>query len=246
MAEQEDAKPPAPIAIVGMSCRLPRDIKTPDDIWIMCSRGRSAWSEIPGNRFSKDAYYHPNPGKKGTHNAKGGNFLEEDITLFDAPFFGVTVTEARAIDPNQRVMLEVVFEALENAGIPKSDVVGRNVGVFMGAYGADYEVMNARDIETTSMFNASGCSTALISGRVSYYFGMRGPSLTINTACSSSLVALHYACQSIRNSETYCSGGRRPSQHKSRYVCHHVYSKVLKSTNAEYITQSLIVSDILV
>ncbi len=202
MAEEQATKPPVPIAIVGMSCRLPRDIKTPDDLWIMCSRGRSGWTEIPEDRFSKDAYYHPNPGKKGTHHAQGGHFLEEDVTLFDAPFFNITAAEAKAIDPNQRLMLEVVFEALENAGIPKDQVMGRNVGVFMGAYAVDYEVMNARDIETTPMFHASGCSTALISGRVSYYFGMRGPSLTINTACSSSLVALHYACQSIRSGET--------------------------------------------
>ena len=191
-----------PIAIVGMSCRLPGDIHTTDELWKMCSRGRNGWSEIPKGRFSKDAYYHPNPGKKGVHNAAGGHFLQDDLAHFDAALFNLTAAEATALDPQQRIMLEATFEALENAGISKSEVAGKTYGVFVGGYGHDYDLLNTKDTETTAMYHATGCSNSLLANRVSYYFDMKGPSLTIDTACSSSLTALHLACQSLRSGES--------------------------------------------
>ncbi|KAB8230841.1 type I polyketide synthase [Aspergillus alliaceus] len=193
---------PDRIAIVGMSCRMPGDVSNPVEFWNMCARARSGWTETPAERFSPDAYYHPNPGKKGTHNARGGHFLSENISLFDAPFFNVTAAEATAMDPQQRLLLEGTYEAFENAGISKSEVVGQNIGVFMGGYGADYQLLGHKDTETVPMYFATGTCKGLMSNRVSYYFDLKGPSFTIDTACSSSLVALHLACQSLRAGES--------------------------------------------
>ena len=105
-----------PIAIVGMSCRLPGNIATPDEFWELCSRARSGWSEIPKERFEDAGFHHPNPGKSGCFNAAGGHFLKEDLGLFDAPFFSLTAQEATSMDPQQRILLECTFEALDSAG----------------------------------------------------------------------------------------------------------------------------------
>ncbi|KAH7327102.1 beta-ketoacyl synthase domain-containing protein [Rhexocercosporidium sp. MPI-PUGE-AT-0058] len=191
-----------PIAIVGMGCRLPGDVSTPDEFWELCSRVRSGWSPIPKSRFNHEAFHHPNPDKAGCYNPKGGHFLEEDIGLFDAPFFNITEKEAISMDPQQRLLLECTYEALENAGIPKRDLMGENVGVFVGGSFADYELRNCRDTDTAPIFQATGCAQSLLSNRLSYYFDFSGPSFTVDTACSSSLGAMHLACQSIRNGES--------------------------------------------
>lgn len=191
-----------PVAIVGYACRLPGDVKTPDDLWELCSRARSGWSEIPTDRFNKAPFFHPNPSKAGCFNPIGGYFLNEDLTRFDAPFFNMSAKEAISLDPQQRLLLETTFEALENSGTPKESVAGQNVGVFIGGSFSDYELNNVRDTDTTPMFQATGCAPAMMSGRVSYSFDFRGPSATYDTACSSSLVALHAAMQSIRSGES--------------------------------------------
>lgn len=191
-----------PIAIVGMGCRLPGDVSTPDEFWELCSRARSGWSPIPKSRFNHEAFHHPNPDKMGCYNPEGGHFLEEDVGLFDAPFFNITEKEAISMDPQQRLLLECTYEALENAGIPKRDLVGENVGVFVGGSFADYELRNCRDTDTAPIFQATGCAQSLLSNRLSYYFDFSGPSFTVDTACSSSLGAMHLACQSIRNGES--------------------------------------------
>lgn len=193
---------PEKIAIVGMSCRLPGDVRNPVDFWNLCARARSGWSEVPAHRFSPEAYYHPNPGRKGTHNAQGGHFLSDNVALFDAPFFNVTAAEATAMDPQQRLLLEGTYEAFENAGIARSETVGQKVGVFVGGYGADYQLLGHKDTETVPMYFATGTCKGLMSNRISYYFDLRGPSFTVDTACSSSLVALHLACQSLRTGES--------------------------------------------
>ncbi|KAI9647281.1 hypothetical protein NHQ30_003664 [Ciborinia camelliae] len=190
-----------PIAIVGMSCRLPGNVSTPDEFWELCSRSRSGWSEIPKERFDTTTFYHPNPGKAGCFNATGGNFLKEDIGLFDAPFFSLTAQEATSMDPQQRILLECTFEALESAGIPKHEIVGKNVGVFVGGSFSEYESASFVDTDSIPMYQATGCAFAMQSNRISHFFDLRGPSLTMDTACSSSLVALHQACQSLRNDE---------------------------------------------
>ena len=121
-----------PIAIIGMACRLSGDVSTPDEFWELCSRARSGWSEIPKERFNNASFHHPNPGKSGCHNPIGGHFLKEDLGLFDAQFFNITAQEAISLDPQQRILLECTFEALENGGIPKHSIIGENVGVFIG------------------------------------------------------------------------------------------------------------------
>ncbi|CAI7573351.1 unnamed protein product [Penicillium crustosum] len=193
---------PQPIAIIGYACRLPGQVTSPSDLWELCTRARSGWSPIPKDRFSIEAFRHPNPSKVGSFNPKGGYFLDEDIARFDAPFFNLTVQEATSMDPQQRLLLECAYEALESAGIPKENLAHRNVGVFAGGNFSDYELNNVRDIETIPMHQATGCAASLQSNRISYFFDLRGPSITVDTACSSSLVALHYAVQSLRSEES--------------------------------------------
>jgi acyl transferase domain-containing protein len=191
-----------PIAIVGMGCRLPGDVTSPEEFWELCSRARSGWSEIPKSRFNHSAFHHPNPDKLGCYNPQGGHFLKEDIDLFDAPFFNITEKEAISMDPQQRLLLECTFEALENAGIPKRSLAKEDVAVFVGGSFADYELNNVRDTETSPMHQATGCAPAILANRLSYYFDFSGPSATVDTACSSSLAALHLACQSLNSGES--------------------------------------------
>jgi hypothetical protein len=145
-----------PIAIIGMSCRLPGSVSTPDEFWELLARSRTGFSSIPSTRFSENRFFHPNPGKSGTTNARGGNFLTHDLTAFDAPFFGFTQQEATSLDPQQRLLLECTFEALEAAGIPKHDVVGKDVGVFVGGTFSEYDTDLFRDPETMPMHQATG------------------------------------------------------------------------------------------
>jgi acyl transferase domain-containing protein/NADPH:quinone reductase-like Zn-dependent oxidoreductase len=191
-----------PIAIIGMSCRLPGSVSTPDEFWELLARSRTGYSEIPSSRFSANRFFHPNPGKSGTTNARGGNFLTQDLSVFDAPFFGFTQQEAISLDPQQRLLLECTFEALESAGMPKHETVGKNVGVFVGGTFSDYDADLFRDSENIPMHQATGCHMAMQANRISHFFDFRGPSYTVDTACSSSLVALHNACQSLRHGES--------------------------------------------
>ncbi|KAJ4293521.1 hypothetical protein N0V90_008804 [Kalmusia sp. IMI 367209] len=191
-----------PIAIVGMSCRFPGNVSTPDEFWELCARARTGFSEIPKDRFDSNRFVHPNPGKSGTTNARGGNFLQTDLKAFDAPFFSFTAQEATSLDPQQRLLLECTFEALESAGIPKHSIVGQDVGCFVGGTFSEYEADLFRDPETIPMHQATGCAFAMQSNRISHFFDLRGPSFTVDTACSSSMVALHVACQSVRSGES--------------------------------------------
>ena len=147
-----------PIAIIGMSCRLPGGVSTPDEFWELCSRARDGWSEIPKQRFEAASFHHPNPGKSGCFNAIGGNFLQEDVGLFDAPFFSLTAQEATSMDPQQRLLLECTFEALDSAGIPKHEIVGKDVGVFIGGSFSEYESQLFADTETVPMYQSTGKS----------------------------------------------------------------------------------------
>ncbi|KAF2705174.1 BcPKS8, polyketide synthase [Pleomassaria siparia CBS 279.74] len=191
-----------PIAIIGMSCRFPGNVSTPDEFWELCARARTGFTAIPKERFDSNRFFHPNPGKGGTTNARGGNFLQADLSAFDAPFFSFTAQEATSLDPQQRLLLECTFEALEGAGIPKHSIVGTDVGCFIGGSFSEYEADLFRDPETIPMHQATGCAFAMQSNRISHFFDLRGPSFTVDTACSSSLVALHQACQSIRSGES--------------------------------------------
>ncbi|KAI0849236.1 ketoacyl-synt-domain-containing protein [Daldinia vernicosa] len=191
-----------PIAIIGMSCRLPGDVSSPGDFWKLLTKGRSAWSKIPRDRFNQEAYNHPNPEKKGTINSQGGYFLSQNLEMFDPGFFEMTRKEAETMDPTQRILLECAYEALENAGIPKESISGRKVGVFIGGPDNEHRMGNLRDLDDSPMFDPTGSQGAFLAGRISYFFNLCGPTFTVDTACSSSMHALHMAVQSIRLGES--------------------------------------------
>ena len=191
-----------PIAIIGMSCKCPGDATNPERLWQMCVDGRSAWSEIPKKRFNAGALYHPNGERSGASNVTGGHFLQEDVSLFDASFFNLSTEVASSMDPQLRLQLESTFEALENAGIPLEDVAGSETSVFAGSFYHDYYDAMMRDPETLPRYCLTGTGSAMLANRVSHFFDLRGPSVTVDTGCSSSVTALHLACQSLRTGES--------------------------------------------
>ncbi|KAI0885678.1 ketoacyl-synt-domain-containing protein [Annulohypoxylon maeteangense] len=197
-----ESEAPMPIAIVGMSCRLPGDVSSPGDFWKLLTKGRSAWSKIPKGRFNQEAYNHPNPEKKGTINSQGGYFVSQNLEMFDPGFFDMTRKEAETMDPTQRLLLECSYEALENAGIPKESISGRRVGVFIGGSDNEHRMGNLRDLDDAPMFDPTGSQGAFLAGRISYFLNLCGPTVTLDTACSSSMYALHMAVQSIRSGES--------------------------------------------
>ncbi|KHO10995.1 hypothetical protein MAA_11386 [Metarhizium robertsii ARSEF 23] len=163
---------------------------------------RTAHAKVPEERWHADAWYHPDPDRKGSLNTTHGFFLEQDVAAFDAPFFSVTAKEAAGMDPAKRLVLEVSYEAFENAGLPMDKVAGTKTGVYVGSMTSDYELLSTREIYDEPHMAAAGSSEAMTANRVSWFFDLRGPSLTLDTACSSSLYALHLACQSLRLGET--------------------------------------------
>ena len=130
------------------------------------------------------------------------HFIKEDLSLFDAPFFSITAKEAAGMDPQQRLMLEVAYEGLENAGITMESLVGTDTACFVGNFTKDFEQFSATDVENMSSYRSTGTGTAMLSNRISWFYDLRGASLTLDTACSSSLVALHLACQALRTGES--------------------------------------------
>ncbi|KAL2859922.1 putative polyketide synthase [Aspergillus lucknowensis] len=190
-----------PIAVVGLGFRGPGDATNVDKLWDMIREGREAWGPIP--RWNNSAFHHPDHSRHGTINVEGGHFLREDVSLFDAPFFNMTSDEAAAMDPQQRLLLEVTYEALESAGITLSTVTGTRTSCFVGSFNADYMDLLLREPECIPMYQCTnaGQSRAMTANRVSYFFDLKGPSVTVDTACSGSLVALHLACQSLRTSD---------------------------------------------
>ncbi|KAF3392596.1 Compactin diketide synthase mokB [Penicillium rolfsii] len=197
----EDAS--MPIAVIGMGFRGPGDVTDTNRLWQMMHDKREAWSSIPKERWNHKAFFHPDHARHGTINVEGGHFIAEDLSLFDAPFFNMTSDEAAAMDPQQRLLLEVTYEGLENAGIPLSRVMGTKTSCYVGSFGADYTDLLLRDPECVPMYQCTnaGQSRAMMSNRVSYFFDLKGPSVTVDTACSGSLVALHLACQSLRTQD---------------------------------------------
>ncbi|PHH89077.1 hypothetical protein CDD83_6687 [Cordyceps sp. RAO-2017] len=200
MAAQDESRP-APIAIVGMSCRLSGNVSTLDDFWTLVSRGRDGWSPIPEDRYSREAFYHPDPYKMGCFNQDGAYFMTQDLACFDAPFFRITKQEAAAMDPQQRLLLECTYEAFENAGIPNRVIAGTNTGVFIGGAISQYRTGTLRDVQQVPMYECTGNHQAIQAGRISHFFDLRGPCLFVDTACSSGLHAVHAAVQSIRCGE---------------------------------------------
>ncbi|MEM9490938.1 MAG: type I polyketide synthase, partial [Myxococcota bacterium] len=190
-----------PIAIVGIGCRLPGGVHSPEDMWQMLCEGRSTIREVPAERWAVDEYVSDDITEPGTMTTRWGGFLEE-ADAFDAELFGISPREAHQIDPQQRLVLELAWQALEHAGVNPLGLRGAPVGVFVGSMWSDYARLTHGDARAIEQHTATGQDTSIISARVSYQLGLEGASLTVNTACSSSLVAVHLACQSLRLGET--------------------------------------------
>ncbi|KPM37670.1 Lovastatin diketide synthase LovF [Neonectria ditissima] len=193
---------PSPIAIIGMACRLPGGSDNPNKLWDMLSEGRSGWREIPADRWNKDSFHHPDPEAKEAVNFKGLYFLDQDINAFDARFFNIHPHEAHCLDPQQRILMETTYEALENAGQTIARLKGSDTSVHVGAYATDFERMGYKDMARTPKAHMIGTGIAILSNRISYVFDLKGPSSTVDTGCSGSMVALHQACHGLRARES--------------------------------------------
>jgi acyl transferase domain-containing protein/aryl carrier-like protein len=191
---------PEPIAIVGIGCRFP-GAENCREFWQLLKQGRDAIAPIPPSRWSAEAFYDADPTTPGKTYCREGGFLDH-IDQFDPEFFGIAPREAKFIDPQQRVFLEVVWAALEDGGIPPKTLSGSKTGVFVGISTNDYGQWLLAGPEAVDTYTTTGLASTMAANRLSYLFNLRGPSLAIDTACSSSLVSVHLACQSLQRGES--------------------------------------------
>jgi acyl transferase domain-containing protein/NADPH:quinone reductase-like Zn-dependent oxidoreductase/acyl carrier protein len=192
-----------PIAVTGIGCRFPGKAYSPQAFWKNLCRGHNAVTEIPSIRWDMDAYFDADHGTPGKMSTRWGAFID-DVDQFDAAFFGITPREARSMDPQQRILMEVAWQALEDAGHGSlEELDGSPTGVFVGINTDDYSqlMMAAQGPEGIDTYFASGSARSIVSGRIAYQFGLTGPAVSLDTACSSSLLAVHQACRSLLEGE---------------------------------------------
>ncbi|GIC84422.1 type I polyketide synthase [Aspergillus udagawae] len=186
-----------PLAVVGLSFKFPEDATSSDAFWQMLLEGRCVSTEFPADRMNIDAHYHPDRNRLDSVSMRGGHFLKENLAAFDAPFFSMSAAEAEAMDPQQRMVLETVYRALENAGLPMEKVARSKTSVIAGSFSDDYFLLQTKDPLDMPKYTAVGTSRNMLANRVSWFFDLLGPSVAVDTACSSSLIALDMTCQSI-------------------------------------------------
>ncbi|RYO89275.1 hypothetical protein DL766_000912 [Monosporascus sp. MC13-8B] len=191
-----------PIAIIGSGCRFPGGASSPPKLWDLLKQPRDVLQRIPDSRFNPDGFYHGDPQYPGRSNVRDTYLLDENVRQFDAQFFNIKGVEASAIDPQQRILLETTYEALEAAGLTIEGLRGSNTGMYLGLMYGDYELLQWRDLQTIPIYHETGTARSVASSRISYFYDWHGPSITIDTACSSSLVAVHMAVQALRVGET--------------------------------------------
>lgn len=174
-----------PIAVIGMGCRFPGGVGSPDQLWELLSEGRSGLIETPIGRWNADAFYHPDSEGREAISTKKGNFLTHDVSEFDARFFGFTSVEADYTDPQQRLLLETTYEALENAGVPIENLRGSDTSVFVSVFTRDYERMAYKDLSQINKYMTTGTGEAILANRISYNLDLRGGSMILDTGCVS-------------------------------------------------------------
>ena len=193
--------PATPIAIIGMACRLPGGIESPEQLWEALLHGDDLVTEIPPDRWDADEYYDPEPGVPGRSVSRWGAFMD-DIRGFDAEFFGINEREATAMDPQHRLLLETSWEAMEHAGLTRERIANSLTGVFVGLTHCDYHLLAADAHSVEGPYGFLGTNFSMASGRIAYALGVHGPALTVDSACSSGLLAVHMACRSLHDGES--------------------------------------------
>ncbi|MDL1984274.1 MAG: SDR family NAD(P)-dependent oxidoreductase [Deltaproteobacteria bacterium] len=190
------------VAIIGMSCRFPGGVNSLEEYWSLLRNGVDAITEVPRTRWDIDLYYDSDQQQAGKTVSKYGGFLDR-VDQFDARFFRITPREATCMDPQQRILLEETWKAIENAGIDPESLAGSQTGTFVGIFTHDYELLQVKQNQAMDFdaYFGTGNSASVAAGRLAYFFGLTGPTISVDTACSSSLVSFHLACQSLRNCE---------------------------------------------
>ncbi|HEY7147220.1 MAG TPA: acyltransferase domain-containing protein [Streptosporangiaceae bacterium] len=207
MTEGQRSGPPwpaeaaEPVAIIGIGCRFPGDAGSPEEFWELLRQGRNTTTEVPADRWDWYRDLGPDYVAALRRAITYGSFLS-GIEDFDAEFFGVTPREAELMDPMQRILLEVAWEALEHAGLPPHDLAASDAGVFVGVCTDDYARRQLENLPDIEAWTGIGAATCAVANRISYALDLRGPSFAVDTACSASLVAIHLACQSLRDGES--------------------------------------------
>ncbi|KAL4784902.1 hypothetical protein BJX76DRAFT_367291 [Aspergillus varians] len=192
-----EMRSPKPLAVVGLALRYPGDAVSPETFWQMMMDRRCASSRYPSDRLNIDAHHNPTGNRHDSLSIDGGHFLTGDMGAFDPAFFSLTAAEAEGMDPQQRMALELSYQALENAGFSIAQAAGTKTCVFTGCSGNDYGTMHAKDPQFAGKYVAYSQAMCMVANRISWFFNLLGPSANVDTACSSSLVALDLACQSI-------------------------------------------------